>query len=205
MPFNIGATSTVKDDLRANFISAEMSDDLSIVPGIGAGEVNKKAMHDAGIFTPYQLLGQFLLLKAPGMVSARAEEAHGGGGGGGGGGRQRRRRRRQRRQRRCKAVEGAAARRQRRRQGARRQGALEQTVLPSRDVLAAASASLRSADAGAQRIGGGRNPVTALNCSTDPNPRRLPLVTSDSRRTLSSTSTRSTSGSAASASRASSP
>lgn len=70
MPFNIGATSAVKDDLRAGFISAEMSDDLSIVPGIGQGKANKAALEHAGIFTPYQLLGQFLLLKAPGMVRA---------------------------------------------------------------------------------------------------------------------------------------
>ena len=69
MPFNIGATSAIKDDLRANFISAEMSDDLSIIPGVGKGEVNRKALERAGIFTPYQLLGQFLLLKAPGAVS----------------------------------------------------------------------------------------------------------------------------------------
>ena len=69
MPFNIGATSAIKDDLRANFISAEMSDDLSIIPGVGKGEVNRKALEKAGIFTPYQLLGQFLLLKAPGTVS----------------------------------------------------------------------------------------------------------------------------------------
>jgi len=72
MPFNIGATSAVKDDLRAGFISAEMSDDLSIVPGIGQGKANKAALEHAGIFTPYQLLGQFLLLKAPGMVRAPA-------------------------------------------------------------------------------------------------------------------------------------
>ena len=72
MPFNIGATSAMKADLRANFISAEMSDELSIVPGIGEGKVNRGHLENAGIFTPYQLLGQFLLLKAPGMVRARA-------------------------------------------------------------------------------------------------------------------------------------
>ena len=47
-----------------------MSDDLSIVPGIGQGKANKAALEHAGIFTPYQLLGQFLLLKASGMVRA---------------------------------------------------------------------------------------------------------------------------------------
>lgn len=65
--FDIGATSLLKDTRLAAFINDQLTENLSDVPGIGPA--NAKLLEAAGIATPYQLLGQFLLLKARGANS----------------------------------------------------------------------------------------------------------------------------------------
>ena len=65
--FNIGATSVLNDGTLGAWLLAPLTEDLEIVPGIGPA--NKAHFVAAGVKTPFQLLGQFLLLKQPGENS----------------------------------------------------------------------------------------------------------------------------------------
>ena len=55
--------STATITAIADFISNPNMIDLTTVPGCGAANI--RLLNDAGIFTVYQLMGQFLMLKGP--------------------------------------------------------------------------------------------------------------------------------------------
>ena len=55
--------STATFTAIADFISNPNMIDLTTVPG--CGPANIRLLNDAGIFTVYQLMGQFLMLKGP--------------------------------------------------------------------------------------------------------------------------------------------
>lgn len=57
--------SQVSDDKLAQWIQSNLSEEVTQVPGVGPK--NAELLAAAGVETPYQLIGQFLVLRAPGM------------------------------------------------------------------------------------------------------------------------------------------
>ena len=60
--------SQISDTSRDRFIEDEIEEDLTSVPGIGAGAARELARgDDGGVHTTHQLIGRFLAMRRPGM------------------------------------------------------------------------------------------------------------------------------------------
>eukprot|EP01138_Halocafeteria_seosinensis_P008264 gb/GECG01008445.1/.p1 GENE.gb/GECG01008445.1/~~gb/GECG01008445.1/.p1 ORF type:complete len:116 (+),score=15.42 gb/GECG01008445.1/:1-348(+) len=57
------SASNVNDDTLANFVRSDLKDDLESVPGIGPS--NKKKLEAIGVYSPKQLIGEYLRLANP--------------------------------------------------------------------------------------------------------------------------------------------
>jgi hypothetical protein len=67
--FNIQASSKLKDNTLAQFVSSPVQDDLSYVPGLGGSGKIAESLRRNGITSTYQLIGKFLELRGPDMTS----------------------------------------------------------------------------------------------------------------------------------------
>ena len=64
--FTLNASSQLKSDRLAEFLSASVEDDVTTVPGIAAAGAIK--LTAAGITTTHALIGKFLMLRKPGIT-----------------------------------------------------------------------------------------------------------------------------------------